>query len=102
MSLLTIEFTWHASCIAAARGILASFIPHKKSVLRAGCQFQFKQHYHVVRGRYQSPFCDINKFLNWRRKWQPTPVFLPGKFHDRGAWQATIHGVTKSQTQLGN
>ena len=21
---------------------------------------------------------------------------------DRGAWQATVHGVTKSQTQLGN
>ena len=23
----------------------------------------------------------------WRRKWQPTPVFLSGEFH--GAWQAT-------------
>jgi len=23
-------------------------------------------------------------------------------FMDRGAWQATVHGVTKSQTQLGN
>ena len=20
-------------------------------------------------------------FIPWRRKWQPTPVFLPGKFH---------------------
>ena len=20
-------------------------------------------------------------FMHWRRKWQPTPVFLPGKFH---------------------
>ena len=20
-------------------------------------------------------------FLPWRRKWQPTPVFLPGEFH---------------------
>ena len=29
------------------------------------------------------------------RKWQPTPVFLPGKFY-RGAWWATVHGVTKS------
>ena len=19
--------------------------------------------------------------ISWRRKWQPTPVFLPGKFH---------------------
>jgi len=34
----------------------------------------------------------------WRRKWQPTPVFLPGKSLDRGAWWATVHGVTKSWT----
>ena len=32
----------------------------------------------------------------WRRKWQPTPVFLPGEFMDRGAWWATVHGVAKS------
>ena len=34
--------------------------------------------------------------IPWRRKWQPTPVFLPGKFHDRGAWQATVHGIPES------
>ena len=32
------------------------------------------------------------------RKWQPTPVCLPGKFTDRGAWRATVHGVTESNT----
>ena len=32
--------------------------------------------------------------IPWRRKWQPTPVFLPGKFH-RGAWRATVHGGHK-------
>ena len=31
---------------------------------------------------------------------EPTSVFLPGKFMDRGAWQAIVHGVTKSQTWL--
>ena len=36
----------------------------------------------------------------WRRKWQPTPVFLPGEFHDRGAWWATVYGVAKSWTRL--
>ena len=33
----------------------------------------------------------------WRRKWQPTPVFMPGEFH----WTeepSGLHGVTKSQT----
>ena len=24
---------------------------------------------------------------HWRRKWQPTPVFLPGKSMDGGAWR---------------
>ena len=30
----------------------------------------------------QTPFIytEVGKIL-WRRKWQPTPVFLPGKFH---------------------
>ena len=33
--------------------------------------------------------------------WQPTPVFLPGEFHrQRGAWRATVPGVTESQTRL--
>jgi len=35
--------------------------------------------------------------VSWRRKWQPTPVFLPGEFHE----QATVHGVAKS-LPLGN
>ena len=38
----------------------------------------------------------------WRRKRQPTPVFLPGKSMDRGAWQAIVHGVAKSRTGLGD
>ena len=28
------------------------------------------------------------------------PVFLPGKSHGPGTWQATVHGVTKSQTSM--
>ena len=32
--------------------------------------------------------------IPWRMKWQPTPVFLPGK-SCRGAWRATVHGVTR-------
>ena len=31
--------------------------------------------------------------IPWRRKWQPTPVFLPENSMERGAWQATVHGV---------
>ena len=32
----------------------------------------------------------------------PTSVFWLREFHDRGAWQATVHGIAKSQTQLSN
>ena len=35
--------------------------------------------------------------IPWRRARQPTSVFLP---MDRGAWQATIHRVTQSRTQV--
>ena len=39
-------------------------------------------------------------FMLWGRKWQPTPVFLPGESQGRGAWWAAAYGVTQSQTQL--
>ena len=26
-------------------------------------------------------------FMHWRRKWQPTPVFLPGEFH---GWRSLV------------
>ena len=37
---------------------------------------------------------------SWSRKWQPTPLFLPGEFYGQRSWLATVHGVTKSRTQL--
>ena len=39
-------------------------------------------------------------FMHWRRKWQPTPVFLPGESQGRGAWWAAVYGVAQSQTRL--
>ena len=38
----------------------------------------------------------------WRRKWQPTLVFLPGKSHGQRNWWATDHGFAKSQTRLSD
>ena len=37
--------------------------------------------------------------ISWSRKCQPTPVFLPGKFHGQRSWWATVQEVSKSQTQ---
>ena len=36
--------------------------------------------------------------IPWGRKWQPTPVFCLGDLMDPGAWWATVHGVTESDT----
>ena len=38
--------------------------------------------------------------MHWRRKWQPTPVFLPGESQGRGTWWAAVYGVAQSRTQL--
>ena len=39
-------------------------------------------------------------FMHWRRKWQPTPVFLPGESQGRGACWAAVSGVAQSRTRL--
>ena len=39
-------------------------------------------------------------FMHWRRKWKPTPVFLPGESQDGGAWWAAVYGVAQSWTRL--
>ena len=39
--------------------------------------------------------------IPWRGKWQPTPIFLLENPMDRGACQATVHGVAEL-TQLSD
>ena len=39
-------------------------------------------------------------FMHWRRKWQPTPVFLPGESQGWGSLVAAVYGVTQSQIRL--
>ena len=38
--------------------------------------------------------------MHWRRKWQPTPVFLPGESQGWGSLWAAVYGVAQSQTHL--
>jgi len=35
------------------------------------------------------------RIFPWKRKWLHTPVFLPWKSMDRGAWWAVVYGVAK-------
>ena len=39
-------------------------------------------------------------FMHWRKKWQPTPVFLPGESQGWGAWWAAVYGVAQSWKRL--
>ena len=40
--------------------------------------------------------------IPWRRKWQPTPVILPGESHGQRNRQATVYRMAKGQTNLSN
>ena len=39
-------------------------------------------------------------FIHWRRKWQPTPLFLPGESQGWGSLVAAVCGVAQSWTRL--
>ena len=45
---------------------------------------------------------DNSEMPHRRRKWHPLQYSCLENPMDRGAWQAAVHGVTKSQTQLSN
>ena len=58
-----------------------------------------------VRVRYDwETSLSLFTFMHWRRKWQPTPVFLLGEPQGRGSQQWTgepaVYGVAQSQTWL--
>ena len=52
----------------------------------------------------------ITKFLQssrkttvpWKRKWQPTPIFLAGKSLGQRSLASYSHGVIKSRTRLSD
>jgi len=60
---------------------LVAEIPRWLSGKESACQ---------CRRRRRSRFDPQVGKIPWRRKWQPTQVFLPGESMDRGAWQAGV------------
>ena len=44
-------------------------------------------------------YCFLEDLMHWRRKWQPTPVFLPGESQGRGSLVGCrLWGRTESDT----
>ena len=54
-----------------------------------------KQASQVAPSAMQKTFDPCVKKFSWRRKWQFTPIFLPGNPVNREAWWATVHGGHK-------
>ena len=50
----------------------------------------------VSRRRRKHGFDPGAEKIPWRRKWQPTPVLLPGKYHGQRSRQATtVHETAR-------
>ena len=50
-------------------------------------------------GHYWAPLLSLFTFMHWRRKWQPTPVFLPGESQGWGSLMGChLWGRTESDT----
>ena len=47
-------------------------------------------------------FCPWVGKISWRRKGQPTPVFLPGESHGQRSLVGYIPVITKSRTRLSD
>ena len=87
---------------------LDSFCDHGILYMKLIHQQGFPRWYSAKLSAYQCRRCKRWRFGPWvrktlrSRKWQPNPVFLPGKLHGQKSLAAYRHRVTKSQTQLSN
>ena len=81
---------------------LSLWIVNSKSATHSGLPrwLSGKEHACQCRRHRRHGFNPWIRKIPWRRKWQPTPAFLPGKAHGQEAWRVTVQGVSKSQTWL--
>ena len=50
----------------------------------------------IFQGKLKGIWRHLEKTCPWRRAWKPTPIFLPGKSMDRGAWLWAAVGCSPS------
>ena len=100
-----------SSVLSFLYGATLTSIP-KKAMAPHSSTFAWKTPWMAEPGRLQSmgslrvrynwaTSLSLFTFMHWRRKWQPTPVFLPGESQ---GWQSLVgcpvYGVVQSQTRL--
>ena len=56
--------------------------------------------YRIAKNWTQLKSLSLFTFMHRRKKWQPTPVFLPGESQGQRAWWAAVYGVAQSRIQL--
>ena len=85
--------------LAARAALLTSVSICRKSAIssKESCQAAQPSRLHLQYRRAR--FDPWDEKIPWRRKWQPTPVFLPGNPMDRRAcWATSPWGCKKSDT----
>ena len=79
LSFLTVIISWMEKAMATHSSTLAWKIPWTKEPGRLQSMGSLRV------GHYWVTSLSLSTFMHWRRKWQPTPVFLPGESQGRGS-----------------
>ena len=79
------------------RGLCCLGLPYVYSIPGDTCGKETTRQYRRHKRRRFDPRV---KKIPRRRKWQPSPAFLPGESHGQWAWRATVSSVTESRTRL--
>ena len=75
-------------------------VRYERTVFASFFSSSIKKEANTILGHDWATSLSLFTFTHWRRKWQPTPVFLPGESQGRGAWWAAVYGVAQSRTRL--
>ena len=77
----------------------------QRVLITSSVQYQILPQVTACVKQYPLSFPGFNPWVGnipWRRKWQPTPVFLPGESHGRRSLVGYRPGVAKSRTRLSD
>ena len=108
---LFLSFYWKLQLSVTSTESVNCWIPTEKAMATHSSTLALKIPWTEEPGRLQSmgllrvghewaTSLSLFTFLHWRRKRQPTPVFLPGESQGQRNLLGAIYGVTQSQTRL--